>query len=110
MVCIIMWYDFLECKCSIHALMCYSAGAVAVSEETLFSDDSRGVFLTSPNCLGNESSLVDCSQRPCSAQIDVGVVCQGIILMLGSVLMLGRVSRYNYFVAMFWALIRLAAI
>lgn len=57
------------------------AGAVAISDGSIFSDTSRSVFLTGPDCLGNESSISQCSRNqslPCSAQGGVGVVCQGM--------------------------------
>ena len=59
----------------------YIVGAIAVSDGSVFSDTSRSVFLTGPDCSGNESSISDCpvnlSLPPCSAQGGVGAICQG---------------------------------
>jgi len=55
-------------------------GAVAVSDGAVFSDSSRSVFLTGPDCSGNESSISDCpvdQSLPCSTRGGVGVICQG---------------------------------
>lgn len=60
--------------------MLHIAGAISISEGSVFSDVSRSVYLMAPNCLGNESSLTECSQHfslPCTGQGGVAVVCQG---------------------------------
>ncbi len=57
------------------------AGAVGVSDGSVFSDASRTVFLVGPDCTGNESSIVGCPKhlfQTCTAQGGVGVICQGM--------------------------------
>ena len=56
------------------------AGAIAISEGSMFLESSRDIVLYRPECLGNESVLADCSQPDtptCTAQQVVGVACQG---------------------------------
>ena len=57
-----------------------AAGAVAVSDGSIFSDTTRTVFLVGPDCSGNESSLAECPKhfQICTAQGGVGVICQGM--------------------------------
>lgn len=56
----------------------FRVGAIAISDGSSFSDTSRPVFLAGPDCVGNESSILDCSQNfSCSSQGGVGVICQG---------------------------------
>ena len=74
--------SFLSMHCNSMSL-CPVSGAIGVSAGSAFSDVSREVFFVSPDCVGNESSLVECSQNrslPCAAQGGVGVVCQGMYL------------------------------
>ena len=56
------------------------AGAIAISEGSMFLESSRDIVLYRPECLGNESMLTACSQPnpfTCTAQQPVGVACQG---------------------------------
>ena len=74
--------SFLAMHCNSMSL-CPVSGAIGVSAGSAFSDVSREVFLVSPDCVGNESSLMECSQNlslPCAAQGGVGAVCQGMYL------------------------------
>lgn len=55
-------------------------GAVAVSDGSVFSDTTRTVFLSGPDCTGSESSLAECPKhatQSCTAQGGVGAICQG---------------------------------
>ncbi|KAF3980662.1 MAG: hypothetical protein HFP76_00865 [Methylococcales symbiont of Iophon sp. n. MRB-2018] len=60
--------------------MSLCAGAIAVNDGSTFSDASRSVFLVGPDCLGNETSVSECSKHvpaSCTSGGGVGVVCQG---------------------------------
>lgn len=57
-----------------------STGAVAVRDGSVFSDATRSVFLSGPDCTGTESSLDQCPKHTtqnCIAQGGVAVICQG---------------------------------
>ena len=61
--------------------MLMHTGSVAYPTATHYGSGTGLIFLSSIDCLGNETSLLECTYSPfhsCSHKFDVGVKCEGM--------------------------------
>ena len=72
--------------------MLIHTGSVAYPTATHYGSGTGLIFLSSIDCLGNETSLLECTYSPfhsCSHTLDVGVKCEGMAFHAQSVLIQG---------------------
>ena len=72
--------SFCSCNYNCESIIIYT-GSVAYPTATHYGSGTGLIFLSSIDCLGNETSLLECTYSPfhsCSHTFDVGVKCEGM--------------------------------
>ena len=88
--CLLSFYTIIYCiieeliiisNYHIILIMLIHTGSVAYSTATHYGSGTGLILLSSIDCLGNETSLLECRYSPfhsCSHTLDVGVKCEGM--------------------------------